>query len=802
MSFTVDTTAKDINNFINLAQYSNAVKSITMSANVTYGGYPNTGDYYGGINVKVPGGHIGTLQFYKQITEGTITLKESLDVSSSFSAALSMGLTSPAGNGSTVSSKMFIEQGVFTSAGPQGAQGINKSVSAGSQAIVHGTITNNAPKGTLSKLYEPHEDWWISYSEAIANTCHVGSFKPGDVVNLSIAAGYGCTLTINSFTLTVVYKDGSSVTRTITDLPLEPTFLTVSSTSVNETAGVAHVTVTRSGNLSYPTDLVYTTRDGTAIKGSDYTYVSGTINFPVGTLTQTIDIPIISTPFDIEGSEYFYIDMYSNNTSTTVTQGATVTINSEVTTQTGIFDLRRDNIHQLSFPAGDSPSDPGTGQKYTGGSGQGSVITIHGGCNAKGGYYIYLDPRPPRVGFDTVPGDETGWRHVYSDGSTRVFMKEYLTEDEPQGHYEVKVDTANSDGTWSSTEFSEPSIGTALQGSGTKELRIGKDNGTVSVGVGSMTPVSKPSGGDGAGMFENETVFIACPGPPHCVDQGFLGYIKGVTAEGWTDPSKPPSGGGGNTTIDITPEAPGTPITPDVIDTVVFDTYRLIGKTVNAIVTEFTWDTKRVISKTVEVPEDGERDIVHVDEVVFDTFRLMGKTINLIKVEFVWDTARIISAPDEITTDTKLIISVDDVVSLDTKRSIIGTINESIFDTKRTIKTSDGTVTTYTVGFDTKRTIIGEPYTEIVFDTKRTIEAPPKGLPDYVKVFDTKRVIENNAAPTFALDTKRIIKKPVTIYFDTKRNPKTSMKQTVIFDTKRRKVVTFWETPEYDDYYS
>lgn len=64
--------------------------------------------------------------------------------------------------------------------------------------------------------------------------------------------------------------------------------------SVNENGGSAMITVTRSGSTTGTSTVSYTTSNGTAISGSDYTTATGTLTFPAGSTSQTFMVPIIN----------------------------------------------------------------------------------------------------------------------------------------------------------------------------------------------------------------------------------------------------------------------------------------------------------------------------------------------------------------------------------------------------------------------------------------------------------------------------------------------------------------------------
>ncbi len=64
--------------------------------------------------------------------------------------------------------------------------------------------------------------------------------------------------------------------------------------SVAETAGSIDVQVVRIGPTNLTATVNYTTQDGSAVAGQDYTAVSGTIAFNAGELQKTVTIPILS----------------------------------------------------------------------------------------------------------------------------------------------------------------------------------------------------------------------------------------------------------------------------------------------------------------------------------------------------------------------------------------------------------------------------------------------------------------------------------------------------------------------------
>ncbi|WP_231582729.1 Calx-beta domain-containing protein [Pedobacter sp. BMA] len=117
---------------------------------------------------------------------------------------------------------------------------------------------------------------------------------------------------------------------TITDNDPATVSISATPTSINENAGTATFTVTLSNAVQSAFNVSYTTVDGTAMQGSDYTTTSGTLTFPANSAagaTLTFTVPIIDDNL-VEASETFDATI-SNVTGNLVTIGtatATVTI--------------------------------------------------------------------------------------------------------------------------------------------------------------------------------------------------------------------------------------------------------------------------------------------------------------------------------------------------------------------------------------------------------------------------------------------------------------------------------------------
>jgi hypothetical protein len=89
------------------------------------------------------------------------------------------------------------------------------------------------------------------------------------------------------------------------DLPVQ---FQVADVSVAETAGTVTLSVLRQDDGAFPVTIDYTTVDGTALAGADYTAVTGTLTFPAGETNRTLSIPIFND-VDLEPPESFTVQL-------------------------------------------------------------------------------------------------------------------------------------------------------------------------------------------------------------------------------------------------------------------------------------------------------------------------------------------------------------------------------------------------------------------------------------------------------------------------------------------------------------
>ena len=98
--------------------------------------------------------------------------------------------------------------------------------------------------------------------------------------------------------------------------------LTIDDVTVNEGAGTATFTVRLTAVSALPISVDYTTSNGTATAGADFTTTSGTLNFAPGVTVRTITVPIINDTI-FEGSEFFNV-LLSNATNAFIADGTGV----------------------------------------------------------------------------------------------------------------------------------------------------------------------------------------------------------------------------------------------------------------------------------------------------------------------------------------------------------------------------------------------------------------------------------------------------------------------------------------------
>lgn len=112
-----------------------------------------------------------------------------------------------------------------------------------------------------------------------------------------------------------------SVVAAVSTLPV----ISVADLSVLESAGNATINVSLSQASSQSVSLNYSTSDGTAASGSDYSFVAGVLTIPAGSTSGTITVPITADTI-YEGSETFNLNLTSPVNATLANATAIITI--------------------------------------------------------------------------------------------------------------------------------------------------------------------------------------------------------------------------------------------------------------------------------------------------------------------------------------------------------------------------------------------------------------------------------------------------------------------------------------------
>ena len=124
--------------------------------------------------------------------------------------------------------------------------------------------------------------------------------------------------------------------------PLGSVAFAVSNPSVNETAGTATLTVTRSGSsTNLPLTLQYATGNGTAVEGADFTGTSGTLSWGANDVApKVITIPLTAHDNLAEGDETFTVTLSQLDGPATFAASAP-TVTATVTIQDAPLDAWR-----------------------------------------------------------------------------------------------------------------------------------------------------------------------------------------------------------------------------------------------------------------------------------------------------------------------------------------------------------------------------------------------------------------------------------------------------------------------------
>ncbi|MBV8856050.1 MAG: S8 family serine peptidase [Acidobacteria bacterium] len=240
----------------------------------------------------------------------------------------------PGGEGFTGTTGLQSGRIARTGFGTNSSCGINKpqpGVNAADQGVAHRydayTFQNNSNQTicVTITLTTSSADALKLQSVAYAPTFNPAAVTDnylGDIANNSAGVTsrtYSVNVPANTSFVVVVNEVtggagvGTAYTLTVDGLPVftaVPSLVSLqfqqATTQVQEDCTGFDVTVTRTGDTSFPVTVDYTTVDGTASSRSDYTKAIGTITFAAGQTSATIPV-LISEDSYVEGTEAFTI---------------------------------------------------------------------------------------------------------------------------------------------------------------------------------------------------------------------------------------------------------------------------------------------------------------------------------------------------------------------------------------------------------------------------------------------------------------------------------------------------------------
>jgi Tol biopolymer transport system component len=234
--------------------------------------------------------------------------------------------------------------------------------------------------------------------------------------------------------------------------------------SVDESAGVATITVRRTRGTAGAVNVNYATSDGTGTAGADYTAASGTLSFAAGETTKTFSVAIIDDAA-VEGNEFLKLQLteptggaalgnpanavltilendscsYSINSSSRTSPAAGETLIVNVTAQSGCVWTAVSNDGFINVAGGATGS--GNGEVTLVIASNNSGVPRAGTVTIGGRTFTVTQPEViPEIGliyfdqggFNAVEGAGRATVHVRRQGNlSGTATVEYLTSDDP-----------------------------------------------------------------------------------------------------------------------------------------------------------------------------------------------------------------------------------------------------------------------------------------------------------------------------------------------------------------------------------
>jgi len=229
-------------------------------------------------------------------------------------------------------------QAVVTITDDEGLPALNVQniVSADENGAVSLTVSLSAPSALSVTVNYHTEDGTADNGSDYSGTFGTLTFAPS-VTSQSVSVSLLQDLTDEddeTFDLVLSAPVNASVPSprasvTITDDDAAPSLSISDNSTADETGTAANLTVSLSAVSQKTVAVSYTTSDGTASAGSDYTAASGTLSFAPGTLTQTINVAILADSED--------------ETDETLTLTLSNAINASVADDSGVLTITDDD---------------------------------------------------------------------------------------------------------------------------------------------------------------------------------------------------------------------------------------------------------------------------------------------------------------------------------------------------------------------------------------------------------------------------------------------------------------------------
>ena len=251
----------------------------------------------------------GTLTFTQGVITQTFTVSILNDAQDEADETVDLTLSSPnnATPGSTTSATLTIVDNDGLPDVEFSSSGYSADESASTATI---TVTLSPTSGLTVTVNYTTTDGTAAAGSDYTTGSGVLTFAPGETTQTFTVAILEDTLDEADETVNLALGNPDqanlgtldSATLAITDNDAAPTVqFSVASYSVDESASTATITVTLSPTLGVTATVNYTTTDGTAAAGSDYTTDSGVLTFAPGETTQTFTVAILEDTLDEAG---------------------------------------------------------------------------------------------------------------------------------------------------------------------------------------------------------------------------------------------------------------------------------------------------------------------------------------------------------------------------------------------------------------------------------------------------------------------------------------------------------------------